>query len=120
MGDDTVFETIDQIHILYSVQAVRHHNDGTLPHNGLDRRLDFALTFGIQGAGRLIKQDNTRIPEQSPGNGDPLPLATGKILSSLGDRTEQAVRMPGDKFFKPDMKASTTAERVSSTGGMER
>ena len=41
------------------------------------------LALSVQGRGGLVQQQDFRLPYQSPGNGNPLPLPTGQLGASL-------------------------------------
>ncbi len=54
--------------------------------------LDPAFTFIVQGAGGLVKDQDRRILQEHPGNGDPLFLSAGKTGSPLAHKGVIAVR----------------------------
>ena len=59
-------------------QAVGDHQGGAVLHEHLQGLLDRPLTFGVQGAGGLVQDQDGRILEQGPGDGQALALAAGQ------------------------------------------
>ena len=56
-----------------------NRNDGSVPANIGDGLLDLRLRHVVQRAGRLVQHQHLGILQQRPGNGEPLPLAAGKV-----------------------------------------
>ena len=52
----------------------------------------------VQGGGRVIQNQNGGLTDQSPGNGETLPLAAGKIATALFHRRVQLIRLVLDKI----------------------
>ena len=57
------------------------------------------LGFGIQRRGSLVQQQDRTIPQQGPGNGQPLPLSTGQVGAILPDQGVIAVGHATDKLI---------------------
>ena len=51
----------------------------------LDRLADQGLVLDVHGAGGLVEDQDGRVAEHGPGQGDPLPLAAGKRRAALAD-----------------------------------
>ena len=59
---------------------------GAAPHQIVERRLDGALAFGVQRAGRFVEQQDRRILQDGAGYGEPLALAAGQLHAEIADR----------------------------------
>src|SRR5690606_25207761 len=49
----------------------------------LDRLLDEALGFRVERGCRLVEDQNRRVAQDRPGNGDPLSLSAGQTRAAL-------------------------------------
>ena len=56
-------------------QPVRDHQRGAALHDLVERLLHQRLALRIERAGRLVEQQDRRVAQDRPGDGDPLPLA---------------------------------------------
>ena len=54
-------------------------------HQRIQRELYFLFTAGVQGAGRLIQNQDVGIPQDGPRNGDALALPAGELHAALSD-----------------------------------
>ena len=74
-------------------------NEGRPPHHQpVQRRLHNLLAFGIEGRSRLVQDQNPRILENRPGNGDTLALSAGKVQPPLADLRVVALGKRHDKI----------------------
>ena len=53
---------------------------------------------GVQGRGRLVQDDDRRVPQDRPGDRDPLPLPAGQVRAALADVRVEPVRQPGGEL----------------------
>ncbi|VVQ06729.1 hypothetical protein PS910_04391 [Pseudomonas fluorescens] len=69
----------------------------------LDHRLQALLeTFlagVVHGAGRFVEQQDLRVEQQGPAEGDVLALAAGEVLPTLADLQLVAVRVQAGKLM---------------------
>ena len=65
-----------------------------------DRLLDMALGFGIERGGRLVEQDDRRVLDQRPRDGDALALAAGELQAVLADLRVVAGREAHDEIVR--------------------
>ena len=63
-----------------------------IAHKPIEGFLYLCLTFCVEGAGGLVKKQDSRLPHQSPGNRNSLLLSTGKTDTSLSDHSVDPVR----------------------------
>jgi hypothetical protein len=56
-----------------------------VPENLIEILLNGALAFGVEGAGGLVEDQNSRLLEKRASNCYPLFLATGQALSPFAD-----------------------------------
>ena len=73
-NDPASFEREDAFRMTHRRQPVRDDEDGSSVSNLLHIGLDHPLADVVEGAGRLVEDQNARIGHQGAGNGDPLPL----------------------------------------------
>ena len=66
-------------------------------HEPKQRILDQPLRVAVERAGGFVEDQNRRVPEQCPGNRDPLPLATREPRTPLAQTGVVAVRQLGDE-----------------------
>ena len=69
----------------YGAEAVGDNERGSAFHERRQCFLDGSLAFRVERARRLIEDEDGRILEKSPGDGDPLALAAGKEIPTLAD-----------------------------------
>ena len=65
----------DPVRLLHRGQPVSDHQGGPLLHQPVECLLNGEFTLSIQCASGLVEQENSRIAQQSAGNGNTLPLA---------------------------------------------
>ena len=61
-------------------------DDRPLPLQAAERFGDHLLVVRIQGAGRLVEDQDRGLGDQCPGDRDPLPLPAGQVVAVLVDR----------------------------------
>lgn len=66
-------------------EAVGYYQAGAAPHNPLQRLLDQGLALTIEAAGGLVQNQDTRIFENDPGDGEALFLAAAKTITPLAN-----------------------------------
>ncbi|KPC65928.1 hypothetical protein ADL29_06765 [Streptomyces chattanoogensis] len=66
-------------------------DDGLVRHQVVDGPLHRHLRFGVQGRRRSVEQDDGRVFEDGPGDGDPLAFAAGECRTDLADAGVVAV-----------------------------
>lgn len=60
-------------------QAVRDDDGGAVLHQVFQRRLHVAFGLGVEGGGGLVQNQDRRVLEDGPCDGDALPLAARKL-----------------------------------------
>ena len=78
-------------------EPVGDDDHGFLAEAALQALLNDGLGGGVEGARRLVKEENGRAADQSPSNRDPLPLARRHPDAALADRLVVALWPRGDK-----------------------
>ena len=74
------------------------NDDGTLVADVTEGAAQLLFGLPVEAARRLIQQQHRRIADQGPGNGDSLPLATGKPRARFADFGGVTVGHVDDKF----------------------
>jgi hypothetical protein len=70
LGDQTpLVEYQDAIHLADGGEPVSDDEAGAVRHQFLQGELNQALTFGVQGAGGLVQEEEGRIAQDGPGDG---------------------------------------------------
>ncbi len=69
--------------------------------HGLDLLLDVLLGGIVQGRGSLVQDENLRLAQEDPRQGDPLPLAAGKVRAALGEPELILPRQRRDDLRQP-------------------
>ena len=64
-------------------QPVRHHQGGAPLHQPVEGGLDGHLGLRIQGRGRLVQQQDWRVPQQRARQHDALALAAGELPAAF-------------------------------------
>src|SRR6266699_5902449 len=75
LHDASLGQHHDEVGVLHRGQAVGDDEHGPVRHEALDRLLHQPLRLGIEGARRLVEDQERRIAQQRPRNGDALALA---------------------------------------------
>jgi len=74
LKDLPISKDVDDIGILHCSKPMRHNDHGAILLRLLEDRLDHFLRLGIQVRGRLIQEQEARVSNQRPGDGDALAL----------------------------------------------
>lgn len=80
-------------------QAVGDGNHGAIFGKGGQRRMDASLRLEIQGGGRLVEDQDARIVQNRPRDGDPLAFTTGQALPALADKRVVSIRAGRDEVM---------------------
>ena len=84
--DGPFFQNEDLIRMADGVDPLSHDQNGS-PRNLVCQSLtESPIGFKIQGGKAVIEKEEPGMDGQGPGYGQPLPLASGNISPSLGDR----------------------------------
>nr|ACR35398.1 unknown [Zea mays] len=86
LHDPPVLHDRDAVHPSDRRQPVRHQDGGPPLHQPLQRLLQHALRLRVQRARRLVQQQDGRVLEHRPGDGDPLLLPARQLHAPLADR----------------------------------
>jgi hypothetical protein len=79
-------------------QAVRDGERGAVGRQGVDGLLDGVLGAGVQGAGRLVEDEDRRVAQDRAGDGQALLLTAGEAVSALADDRVVPVGQGRDVF----------------------
>ncbi len=74
------------------LDAVRNNQAGAILHHLVQRRLDFHLRLGIDRGRGSVQDQDARVLEQRPRQGDPLSLPAGERHAFLTDQSVVAFR----------------------------
>ena len=99
-GNDAVVQYKNLVCILNGGQAVGDDEGRTAYHELVQRILYHLFAFRIQGRGGLVKDEDFRVLQDGPGNGDTLALASGKNQSPVPHLRINAIRQFPDEFFR--------------------
>jgi hypothetical protein len=100
---------------------VRNHQRGASPRQLREGRLHSAFALVVEGGGRLVEDQDRRILQEGPGDGQPLLLAAGERYPALADveispplpnsRQYQAAILPG-RCEDPERAAAFIGRRL--------
>ncbi len=85
LDDPAVVEDQDAVGVAQGGQAMGDQDDGAVGPGGIDGFLDEPFAGVVQRRGPLVEDQDRRVLEEDPGQGDPLPLTAGEVLAALGD-----------------------------------
>src|SRR3712207_1730885 len=83
VGHSSVFDLQPHVAVRQSSQTMGDHEDGTALHEALHRVHYHRLGLRIDGAGRLIEDEDGGIFQEGAGKGDTLPLTTRKAEATF-------------------------------------
>ncbi len=92
LGDPALVEDEDAVGLAQGGQTVSDQDDGAVGAGGVDGILHPSLTLVIQRGGPLVEDQDRRVLEEDPGQGNPLSLASGEVLAPLGHRSLVSAR----------------------------
>ena len=73
--DSSLIQDEDAVCALNCGESMRDHKRGSSLHQSFKGFLDQPFRFGVERRGGFIEQQDARVFENRPGNGNPLPLA---------------------------------------------
>src|SRR5208282_5566316 len=88
-------------------EPVRDDERGAPAHQVAEALLDERLRLRVQAGGRFVQQEDARVRQDGAGDGDALPLASGKFYSALSHDRVVALR----KRFRELVHARDAAGR---------
>src|SRR5690606_10242248 len=94
----------DAVGVLDGREAVRDDERGAAAHERLERALDAGLEFGVDGAGRLVEDEDARVEGEGAGEGEELPLADGEGDAALAERLVEAAGEAFDDAVGADLR----------------
>ena len=91
--DDMLFiDHGNAVGIAYRRKPVRDDNTGFPLAQEIEAALDFLLRYAVEGGGRLIQDENGRILQKDPGDGNTLFLPAGEHHAALTDKAFISIR----------------------------
>ena len=81
----------------HRLEPVGDHQHGLLPRQGLHSLLELVLILGVHIGRGLIEDDDRRVLQETPGDGDALLLPAGKRGSSLANYRAVSIRQGRDE-----------------------
>jgi hypothetical protein len=97
LGDTAAVEDDDLVGMDDRRQAVRNDDGGATTLDRLERAEDRRLGAAVQGAGRLVEDQDRRVLEQRARDRDPLFLAARQFQPALADPCRIAFGLPLDE-----------------------
>ena len=76
----------DAAGFLHCGQAVRNHQGGAAQHGRFQRGLHHAFAFSVEGAGGFVQQQQRRVFQHGPRNGDALALAARQAHAAFAQK----------------------------------
>lgn len=83
LEDGAALDDGDRVAVLDGGEAMGHHDGGAPHHDPVQRVLHDLLRVRVQRAGGLVQQQNARVLQNGPRDGDPLLLPSRQLHSSL-------------------------------------
>jgi hypothetical protein len=75
LDDATFLEDVDDVGVHDLRDAVRDDHDGTLGFDRVEAVFDLLRSDGVEAGGRLVEEDDRRVLQEQPRDGDALLLA---------------------------------------------
>ena len=97
INDLAVVHHYNLVSTLNGRQSVSDYHNSATHHCVFDGLLDLVFGFGVKGASGLVKQQNSAVRKQSPGNGNALFLSTAKSDTSLSNHGIVAIGPRGNE-----------------------
>src|SRR5271165_475466 len=99
--DPSVLDGDDAVAPAHRRQAMRDDEDGSPRDDGLHVLLDDALALIVERAGRLVEDQDARLGDQRPRDGDALPLTAGETAAALAHDRIVALRQLENEIVGP-------------------
>ena len=113
-GDAAVLHHEDLVGVLNGGQPVGDGDDGLAPGQLGNGLLDEVLVLRVNAGGCLVQNDDGRVFQDGPGDGDALLLAAGQALARLARRGVVALGQFADKLLALGGSGSSGISRNSS------
>ena len=111
-SERAVIEHEDVVGVRNGRQPVCDGDGGAAFLKPLERAEDFLLGAGVQGAGRLVEQQDRRVLDQCAGDGDALLLAARKLQSALANHRAKAIGQASDQRHQRSIARGLFDHRV--------
>jgi hypothetical protein len=119
----TLLNGRQQAAIFHSQQPIGHvenpgvvrdhqHGAGLFERKGAQQLNDTAARGAVQGCGGFIRQQQTWMGSQSPGDGDPLLLPSGQVVGHLGHLVLEADSPQPAAGFIPTGPVTKTRKKI--------
>src|SRR5919112_4562033 len=92
LGDVAFFDHEDRIYAPDEPELVGYDEGGASFCKGPPTLLDGRGGLGVEARLRLVQDQDGRVPEHGPRDGDTLPLSTAQALAALGEHGVVALR----------------------------
>ena len=93
-----ILQAVDDIRCPHHRGLVRNREHRDLAGQAPDRGHDAGLRFRVQRGGGFVEDQQRRVANQRPGDGDALSLSAGKPRPSLANHRIDALRQCGDEI----------------------
>jgi hypothetical protein len=130
LNDPALVHHADQIGIHDRAQSMSDHKHGVLTFELLNGLLHQPFALTIKSTGDLIKNQQFRISQNGPRQGDALPLATTKAVTAFANECIQSIRQTaneasglgfgGSSFNLNGCGTGCTKTDIESNAGIEQ
>ena len=96
--DTSVIQHDDSVGMCDRTQTVSDYETGPISDQPFQTELDQAFTLGVQVAGCLVENQDSRVCQDRPGDRKALPLTTTETHATFADDGLQTSRQPVDEF----------------------
>ena len=98
-GDDpSAVHHDNPVGVTHRGEAMRDDKHGPIRHQAFERKLHHTFALRVEGAGRLVEQQDRTVRENRPGDSEPLPLPAGEAHAPLAELAVVSLRELGDEF----------------------
>src|SRR5918997_2411957 len=80
-----VLQNQDEVRVGHGVEVVGNDQGRLSGHEAIQGFLDLRLVFDVEARHRLVQDQDTGVPDDSPRDSDPLSLAAGEGVAPLAD-----------------------------------
>ena len=98
LRDAALAQHQDAVGVSHRGQAMGDDEAGAVVHQALQRLLHQRLRFAIERAGGLVQDQDSRVLQQRPRDGDALPLPAGEVDSALAQQRFIAIWQGEDEL----------------------